>query len=157
MPSVPDTFVDARQNLIGFATGAAPLRRFCLLPSRFGECLFVAAEESGVGNKRAIREGGELVQTHVDTDRLVGRRQSLWLIFAGEAGEPFTRLPSDGASFRSSEERSVSQTLYLPDFRDMERGTDKFTACFLRLWERDAIIDAAPFQTRVAWRTITLA
>ena len=89
MTTIANPLMDTRQNFVRFMAGTASLCRFCLPPSRFGECLFIPAEETWVGNKRAIRECGKLVQANVDTDRLRRSGKSICLIFTSNGKTEF--------------------------------------------------------------------
>jgi hypothetical protein len=91
MATIPDSFVDARQNLVRLAAGVAPLRGLRLLTGGFRKCLFVSAEETWIGDKRAVRKGGKLIQSNVDSDRLRRRGKRFRFILTGKAGEPLSR------------------------------------------------------------------
>jgi len=85
-----------------------PLRRaFLQLAVRalyLRQRLFLAAEEAGIGNLSAGAEGGEGLESHVNTNLLSSYRQGRRLgALAGEADVPLARAtPADGRGLGSS-------------------------------------------------------
>ena len=150
MPAITNTFMDTRQNFVGFATQFAAFRCSALLSCRFCQCLFISAEETRVFRESTIRQSGELIQTNVNTDAVKRFRQRLRSVFTAETGKPFPCKPSDSAGFWSSCQGSVNNGFHLPYFGDLEGTPDKFTAACLQLRKSDAVVHATPFQARIA-------
>jgi len=71
--------------------------------------------ESGVGNRLAVGQGGEIRQTHINPNLVGKRRKQLGLILHGEAHKPLLTFPFERGSLDISNQRSVKLDLDTPD------------------------------------------
>ena len=92
-----DALMDTRDNLTGLLTGLRATGLFRQLALRFGEGLLVLSEEARVRDVLTIGQRGKRLQSNVNTDLLIGRRQEFRHIFNAEAGELLAVDSADGA------------------------------------------------------------
>ncbi len=99
MATVPYTFMDTRQNLVGFA--AALWFAFFvlgLLSASLCQCFFITAKEARVVYELAVGQGQKGVQASVKPDAFTGRQQEVIFLLYGEADKPLGAISANCAS-----------------------------------------------------------
>ena len=157
MATVTNALVNARDNLASLSAFMAPalvLREFALC---FGESLLFFAEKARVFEELAIGKGRESLQSNVNADGFLRRRQVFCFNFLAKAGEPLAVDAQNRASLEFAPRLAVEFGFHLPNLgetdgavshSDYVRITDLET---IALRKSDTVVLAFAFESGEAW------
>ena len=151
MPTILDTFVDTRDDLSIFSSGRSTIGLSGEFALSLRKGLFFGLEESRVGDKRTIREGGKLLKSNVNTDHLAGRRKRFGLDLTDKTDKPFAVLPTNSASFDLAFDGSMKFDLDDSDLGQLDIAIE-YGPTGLRIGER-----IVPIPAPVSWITRLLS
>jgi hypothetical protein len=117
---------------------------FSLCPPQLG---LLFDKVSGIVNLATVRQSGEAVQAHIDTDFAIPRRQGLSTALDREDGEPLADLALEGDGLDGSPDFSVQFNFDFPGTLDTELAIiQKPTAVAIR-GEGDAVVSSTRLES----------
>ena len=110
------------------------------------QSLLVFAEEAGVRDKLAVRQGGECFKPHVNTNSSRQRQQGLGVHFGVKTNIPFVVGPMYGAGFDLTLNGAMNPGFDLRPSTEHEQVNALLADSEARLWIGKAVVLPAAFE-----------
>ena len=121
IPLIPDSSVNLWKQGNRFVPPVRALLAACNLSLRSTKTGFRLPIESGIRNRRALAEGREIFESHVDSNCVVERGKGLGFAFDREAHVPLAALTLDGNGLTRARYRTRKFDLYFSDALNSKR------------------------------------